>query len=149
VERDLERLPGATLRYVYSLNVLEHIDDDARALREIAAKLAPAGRLLLYVPAFAVLYSSMDRKVGHRRRYRRSELVGLVRQAGLEVIAARYVDCLGFLATLAYKVIGSREGGLDRRSLIAFDRFVFPLSRFCDRIVGSFVGKNVYVVARK
>jgi SAM-dependent methyltransferase len=148
-ERDLDALPDATQRYVYSLNVLEHIEDDARALRQIAQKLAPGGRLLVYVPAFAVLFSSMDRKVGHHRRYRRGELVALVRQAGLEVIAARYVDCFGFLATLVYKALGSGKGDIDRRSLIAFDRFLFPLSRGCDRVLGGFVGKNVYVVARK
>jgi SAM-dependent methyltransferase len=148
-ERDLDALPDATQRYVYSLNVLEHIEDDARALRQIAQKLAPGGRILVYVPAFDVLFSSMDRKVGHHRRYRRGQLVALVQQAGLEVIAARYVDCFGFLATFVYKALGSGKGGIDRRSLIAFDRFLFPLSRLCDLVLSRFVGKNVYVVARK
>jgi len=148
-ENDLDILPDATLRYVYSLNVLEHIEDDARALRQIAQKLAPGGRLLVYVPAFDVLFSSMDRKVGHHRRYRRAQLVALVEQAGLDVIAARYVDFCGFLATLAYKALGSAKGDIDRRSVAAFDRFLFPLSRCCDRVLDGFVGKNVYVVARK
>ncbi|HET7033724.1 MAG TPA: class I SAM-dependent methyltransferase [Casimicrobiaceae bacterium] len=148
-EDDLDALQDATLRYVYSLNVLEHIEDDARALRQIAQKLAPGGRLLVYVPAFDVLFSSMDRKVGHHRRYRRTQLVSLVQQAGLEVIAARYVDFFGFLATLAYKALGSGKGDIDRRSVIVFDRFLFPLSRCCDRVLGGFVGKNVYIVARK
>jgi SAM-dependent methyltransferase len=148
-ESDLDRVADATLRYVYSLNVLEHIEDDARALRHIAGKLAPGGRLLVYVPAFEILFSSMDRKVGHHRRYRRAELVALVQQAGLDVIVSRYVDFFGFLATLAYKALGTGKGDIDRSSVIAFDRFVFPLSLCCDRVLGRFVGKNVYVVARK
>jgi hypothetical protein len=57
---------------------------------------------------------------------RRRELVALVRGSGLEVTAARYADSLGYLATLAYKAVGSGKGELDRRSLVAFDRLLFP-----------------------
>ncbi|MEO8303955.1 MAG: class I SAM-dependent methyltransferase [Betaproteobacteria bacterium] len=146
---DLDALPDASLPYVYSLNVMEHIEDDAGALLQIAGKLAPGGRLLVYVPAFDVLFSSMDRKVGHHRRYRREGLAALVEAAGLEVVTARYVDCVGFLATLAYKALGSDKGDIDRRSVVVFDRILFPISRLLDRVLGFVVGKNVYVVARK
>jgi SAM-dependent methyltransferase len=146
---DLDALPDGTLDYVYSLNVLEHIADDAGALRHVARKLAPGGRLLLYVPAFPMLFSSMDRKVGHHRRYRRSGLASLVAGAGLTVEYARYADSLGFLATLVYKVMGSTRGDLDRRSIVIFDRAVFPVSRVLDRVLGRLFGKNVYVVATR
>ena len=68
---DLGSLPDDSVEYLYSLNVLEHIEDDDGALRLIARKIAPGGRVLLYVPAFELLFTSMDRKVGHHRRYRR------------------------------------------------------------------------------
>ena len=62
--------PG-TFDYVYSLNVIEHIQDDRAAVAALAAALKPGGRILLYVPAFQLPHSeSMDRKVGHFRRYR-------------------------------------------------------------------------------
>jgi SAM-dependent methyltransferase len=146
---DLAALPDASLDYVYTLNVLEHIDDDAAAVRGIAAKLKPGGRLLVYVPAFQVLYSSMDRKVGHVRRYRRAGLERVVRDAGLGNVAARYVDSLGFLAALAYRFVGSDDGTIDRRALRTYDRFVFPPSRLLDRIVGRWFGKNVLLTAEK
>jgi len=104
----LDALPDGSLCYVYSLNVLEHIEDDESALRLIATKLASEGRLLLCGPAFQLLFSSMDRKVGHFRRYRRQQLIGLARRAGLKVVVARYADSLGFLATLVYKMAGVR-----------------------------------------
>jgi len=146
---DFNAVPDDSVPYIYSLNVLEHIEDDASALRLIAAKLAPAGRLLLYVPAFQMLFTSMDRKVGHYRRYRRQQLVELAERAGLRVVAARYADSLGFLATLAYKLVGPQSGDIDRRSVALFDRFVFPLSRLCDVVFGRILGKNVYLVATK
>ena len=46
-------------------NVLEHIEDDVRALRNIRTLLKPGGRLLLYVPATPRLYCAIDRHVGH------------------------------------------------------------------------------------
>jgi putative flippase GtrA/SAM-dependent methyltransferase len=146
---DLESLPDGSVRYIYSLNVLEHIADDAAALRLLARKLAPGGRLLLYVPAFQSLYSSMDRKVGHHRRYRRAPLVAMVEAAGLRVRASSYADPLGFVATLAYILVGPGSGDLDRRSVVAFDRWIFPVSRMLDRAFGRVIGKNVYVVAEK
>lgn len=146
---DLATLGDGTLPYVYSLNVLEHIQDDRATVWELARKLSPGGRLFIYVPAFALLYSSMDRKVGHFRRYRKTGLVKLTEEAGLEVTRARYVDSLGFLATLAYKVLGSNTGDLNRQSIIIFDRFIFPMNRVFDWILGRFIGKNLYVVAIK
>lgn len=149
VFRDLDDVADASLDYVYTLNVLEHIDDDAAAMRALAAKLRPGGRLFVYVPAFPVLYSSMDRKVGHVRRYRREGLGALVATAGLRDVRARYVDSLGFLAALAFKWLGNERGDIDRRALRLYDRFVFPPSRALDRLVGRWFGKNVLLTARK
>ena len=146
---DLAELPEASLDYIYTLNVLEHIDDDGAALRAIASRLRPGGRLLAYVPAFQVLYSSMDRKVGHVRRYRREGLARVVRDAGLDNVVARYVDSLGFLAALAYRVVGNDDGTIDRRALRTYDRFVFPASRVLDRLAGRWFGKNVLLTAEK
>ena len=142
-------LADESIDYVYSLNVLEHIEDDEFALAEIHRILKLGGRLLLYVPAFNVLFSSMDRKVGHIRRYRRRRLVALVREAGFRVEQARYVDSLGFLAALVYRFVGGNSGDIDRGSLAFYDRFIFPLSRLIDKIAFPFVGKNLVVRAKK
>lgn len=143
------RLPDGGLDYVYSLNVLEHIEDDQAALKEIARIVRPGGRLLLYVPAFDLLFSAMDRKVGHFRRYRRRPLASLVRQAGFQVERARYVDSLGFLAALLYRFVGSDSGDINRQALATYDRFVFPLSRLLDRVMWPLFGKNVLISATK
>jgi hypothetical protein len=101
------------------------------------------------VPAFNLLFSSMDRKVGHFRRYRRGPLVALARQAGFSVEQARYVDSLGFLAALVYRLVANDSGDIDRGSLAFYDRFVFPISRFLDKLAWPFAGKNLLVTAKK
>ena len=146
-EADLEAIPPGSLDYVYSLNVLEHIDDDAGALQAIRARLAPGGQLFLYVPAFMVLYTALDRRVGHFRRYRRSGLRRLLANTGFVVDEARYADSLGFGITLAYKAIGRSDGRIDPRALRIYDGVVFPVSKRLDPMLGRVAGKNLLVRA--
>jgi SAM-dependent methyltransferase len=142
-------LPCAHFDAVYTLNVLEHVADDVAALQGLWRCLRPGGRLFVYVPAFQLLYSSMDRRVGHLRRYRRKVLLERVHAAGFVTQRARYADSLGFFATLAYKALGDREGQIDRNALRLYDRLAFPVSRVLDRLVGRAVGKNVWVSAHR
>jgi SAM-dependent methyltransferase len=149
VAASLEEIATCSVDYAYSLNVLEHIKNDREAILDLYRCLKPGGRLLLYVPAFQVLYSQMDHHVGHFRRYRRKPLMQLLQTAGFEVSRAFYVDSLGFLATLVYKLVGDRSGSVSSRSVALYDSAVFPLSRIIDFLgVGSF-GKNLAIVATK
>ena len=132
---------------VYTFNVLEHIKDDQAASERLASLLRPGGTLVVYVPAFEVLFTSMDIKVGHYRRYRRTQLDRLLRNAGLEIMESRYCDPIGFFATLAYRAIGSGDGTINPRSLGLYDRAVFPVSRAMHVLTSKLFGKNVLVVA--
>ena len=145
----LDQIANRSVDYIYTLNVLEHIEDDVTALRELGQKLSRGGRILIYVPAFKILFSSMDRRVGHHRRYTLPGLRTAVEAAGLSVEQGRYADCLGFFATLVYKFFGNDSGQIDERALVAYDRIAFPLSRLADIVFGRFFGKNVFLVATR
>lgn len=146
---DLDGLAEHDIDLLYSLNVLEHIEDDVTMLRHWHDKVKPGGRVLIYVPAFQILYSSMDKKVGHCRRYTRQELADKVQQAGFEVLRNEYVDSAGFLASLLFKAFGSDDGSINRQALIAYDRYAFPLSRLMDKGFKHLLGKNVFLVAQR
>jgi SAM-dependent methyltransferase len=141
-------LPDGSIDYAYTLNVLEHISDDVEALRQLRAKLAPGAKLLVYVPAFQVLYTSMDRKVGHIRRYTRGALVRSVTAAGFEIERVEYADSIGFFATLAFRLTDRGSGDINLRLLKIYDRLVFPLSRALDLLTHRWFGKNLALVAR-
>jgi SAM-dependent methyltransferase len=134
---------------LYTLNVLEHIENDVEALEACYQKIKPGGYILIYVPAFNVLYSSMDKSVGHIRRYTRSTLAKKVRLAGFTVVRNVYVDSAGFFASLLFKMFGNDSGTINRAALILYDRYVFPLSRLADFICNKVFGKNVYLIARR
>jgi SAM-dependent methyltransferase len=145
----LSELNQPELKFIYTLNVLEHIKDDQQALVDLFAALRPGGHLLVYVPAFAILYTSMDEKVGHYRRYRRRALVRALRAAGFTVDLARYVDSMGFFATLVYRLIGSRQGDINPSALHFYDQVIFPISRGLDVICFPLFGKNLLVYAHR
>ena len=92
----LDRLHGRPpVDSVILVNVLEHIRNDAGALRAIRDLLLPRGTLLLFVPAWPFLYGSMDRAFGHLRRYTKPVLAGLLAEAGYEIVQLRYFNSAG------------------------------------------------------
>ena len=146
---DISDIPLKSLDCTYSMNVLEHIEDDRAALEAIHERIRPEGRIIIYVPAFNILYSKMDELVGHRRRYRRKDLVAKIEDAGFQVDTATYVDSLGFFLALVYRWIGNDSGVISSGSVKMYDRILFPLSRILDRLLFGSFGKNLLVVGTR
>ncbi len=141
-----EHRPGSC-DYVYTLNVLEHVGNDEALVRSVLSRLRGGGRFFVFVPAFPILWSSLDDHVEHQRRYRRAPMLAMLRRTGFVVERARYADCLGFFAALLF---GRAAGtGISPRNIWFYDRLLFPLSKFLDPILGRFFGKNLAVVCRK
>lgn len=86
---------GGSFAYALCQNVLEHVEDDAAALRAVADALAPGGELALLVPAHPALYGRLDRRFGHHRRYTRERVRSLVGSAGLRLDLLRSFNLLG------------------------------------------------------
>lgn len=145
----LKEFGNNSIDLIYSLNVLEHIEDDVSVLEDWHGKLKTGGKALIYVPAFKVLYSSMDEKVGHLRRYTIGELSEKVVKAGFSIEKCRYVDSIGFFAALFFKFFGNKGGDINREALIFYDRFLFPVSLMIDIVLNKIFGKNIMLVASK
>jgi SAM-dependent methyltransferase len=75
---------------VLALDVIEHMDEDVSAVRELNRVLKPGGRLIITVPAFQFLWTSHDLAVHHKRRYTRSGLLNILRLSGFEIEKATY-----------------------------------------------------------
>ena len=134
---------------IYSFNVLEHIENDRDYIDLFHKKLKENGILILYLPAFSCLYSSMDKKVGHYRRYSKKDLIDRL-QTNFKITSLNYADSAGFFITLLYKLIGNKNGNINSVALYVFDRLIFPLGRLFDVLTfGKFFGKNVLCIAIK
>jgi SAM-dependent methyltransferase len=128
------------------INVLEHIPDDDGALSDLAATLKPGGRLILWVPAFQLLYSDFDRKIGHHRRYQKGELRAQLTRAGYEVAEIRYVNSVGALAWLVVARLMHRAptGGA---SVKIYDSYFVPVLKRLEGRRGAPFGQSVFAVA--
>jgi 2-polyprenyl-3-methyl-5-hydroxy-6-metoxy-1,4-benzoquinol methylase len=92
---ELGALAGQRFDTIICLNVLEHVDDDISALQAMRRMLAPAGRLILLVPALAALYGTIDKALGHHRRYQRAPLTSLMAATGFKVAHVEYFNLAG------------------------------------------------------
>ncbi|MFN4261199.1 MAG: class I SAM-dependent methyltransferase [Gemmataceae bacterium] len=91
---DAVGLPSGCATAITMLDVLEHMDDDAGALREMIRLTRPGGVLIITVPALRWLWSDWDVVLHHRRRYHYSDLLQLVRQPGVELLHCAYFNSL-------------------------------------------------------
>jgi SAM-dependent methyltransferase len=72
----------ASFELVCALDVVEHVEDDERALSELARVSAAGATLLVSVPLFASRWTAFDDLVGHRRRYEPDEILAKLAKHG-------------------------------------------------------------------
>jgi SAM-dependent methyltransferase len=96
VQCSLTELPFADGQFdlVVCLDVIEHIEDDMRALRELRRVTVAGGHMLVMVPAYQWLWSEHDVINHHERRYNAATLREASAAAGWEVIRSTYFNGL-------------------------------------------------------
>lgn len=142
VRGSLEDLPFAdgSFDLVLAADVLEHVADDARALRELRRVAAPGALLVVTVPAHPRLWSAHDVALHHRRRYRRAELLARVRAAGWEPVVVTWWNA--FLLPLVWlaRRRSSPTGGTDHDRTPAWANGLLELPL---RVEAWLVGRGV------
>ncbi len=118
---EIERYRSLHVDSVIYFNVLEHVEHDEAALRNIYDLLEPGGRFLLLVPSHPWAYGSLDQHLGHRRRYRRMELKDKLESQGFRVIYLKHFNRIGILGWFLNSKI------LKRKRLSSFQLRVYNL----------------------
>jgi len=109
-------LPSGSVDAVVLLNVLEHIDNDSGAMRQVFRVLKPGGIAIVEVPFGPHLYDIYDKSLRHYRRYSARSLRHLMHEAGLQVAQQSHVGCFIYPAFALVKRrnqrrIGEEAGG--------------------------------------
>ena len=134
-----EHLPyeNGSFELVTALDVIEHLDDDVGGLREMRRVLSPNGRLLVFVPAFMLLWGVQDDVSHHRRRYTLPGLLKTVEAAGLSIEWASYANITFFMPVLMVRSVmrwlGLRpatEYGINFSHLNGLFSWLFAAERF-------------------
>jgi SAM-dependent methyltransferase len=146
--KDGFNLLSAKIDTAIAVNVLEHIDDDFEALKNIYGSLAPGGRFIALVPAHKFLYNSIDRAIGHYRRYSRRELADKAAAAGFKINKIFYFN---FFSLAGWLLNGNilRKKDLNGRLLKIFD-FMVPVFRLIEKnILRGKMGISLIIILEK
>lgn len=144
---DLGELSQFKFDTVICANVLEHIEDDRRALKNMYEVLEPGGNLLLIVPAHKIAYGTLDAYLGHFRRYEREDIVGKVEGAGFEIVEQKFVNFLGIFGWFVNSRILKRK--LLPQTQLGFFRYLFPAVSFIESKINPPFGLSYFIVGEK
>ena len=140
----------SSYEFIYTANVLEHIENDIEILLNLKSVLDYDGKLGIFVPAHQLLFSDVDKKLGHFRRYSRKELMSKVVGAGFNVEKCLYVDCLGYFTWFLVKIFKLRIDEGTPKLLLFYDKFIWPVSALLDALGFKYLfGKNLLLIASK
>ena len=132
---------------VIALNAIEHIEAHQQALVNCKKLLRENGILIVLVPAFQQLYNGFDVGLHHYRRYTRSTLQQLFKQAGFVINNTSYFNAAGVVGwwfsgrVLKHKILPARQ-------LFIFNKLV-PLFRILDMLTLRKIGLSVITVGNK
>jgi len=117
---------------LFCSNVLEHVLDDVRVLRNFHSVLGPKGRAVVLVPNNPAMYGGVDKAVGHHRRYSMEELRSKMEEAGFRILS-----CEGFnrVGGFGWRVSGKilRKDTLSTGQMRLFE-MAMPVVRFLEKI---------------
>lgn len=154
------RLPmdDHTFDFVTALDVLEHIEDDAQAFRELLRVTKPGGIILITVPALMSLWSDWDVSLRHFRRYDRPGLKALVSGGSAELLHLNYMNFPAFPAVWLVRKLrrwlpagpaaGRSEDRIPPRLLNRMLKFLFVRAS-CQRWIRWPFGVGLLAVLRK
>jgi SAM-dependent methyltransferase len=132
---------------VFALNVVEHIEDDKRALSNAKSLLTRGGQVIILVPAYNTLYNTLDKALDHYRRYDRNSIKQLLQGEGFEIIHTQYFNLAGIPG---WFFAGAVQGHntLPAGQLSIYDKMV-PLFKIADALTFHQIGLSVIAVGRK
>ncbi len=137
---------------VLCFNVLEHIQEDKKALENMLFLLEENGYLLLFVPAFQSLYNSKDKLAGHIRRYTRKSLTEIINTIDhIEIVKLEYFNPIGAFGHLINKLF--KHKSLASKSIAFqtrfFDKYLVSLSKEINPITKKMFGQSLICIIQK
>ena len=148
VQQDATKIQGDRIfDTIVMLDILEHIKNDVKVLRQLSCSLRPGGKLVIKVPALTCLYSPMDKAIGHYRRYTKKTLNQVFRKANFSKAVVWYFNLAAIPGWwLNGKVLGRTTPPSEQVSL--FDKAV-PFLRTVESWVEPPLGLSLFAVATK
>jgi len=135
-----------TFDAVFALNVVEHIEDQHKAIANCKKLLKNGGNLVILVPAFQTLFNHFDTALGHYRRYTAKTLQAVFDTNDLSIVHRQYFNLIGIAGWWL-------SGSLLQKKIIPEGQmklynFFVPVFRIIDKVSNKWLGLSVIMVGR-
>ena len=127
-------------------DVIEHIENDLKEIKEAKKKLKKKGYLIINVPAHQYFYNNFDKSVGHVKRYNKKDFRDIEKKTGLKIDKLIYYDSIGFFLLILNKVFDLSSKNLNHK--INFWNSMIPISKIIDFLTFNTLGKSLLCVFR-
>ena len=123
------------------IHVLEHIEDDKKALNTISNFIKSDGYILIEVPALPSLFSIHDEILGHFRRYNKKMIETIVDTDKYEIIKIWYQDPIGILGSYFFfklrKIKIKSDQGISLAKIQGgiYDKYVIPFEKYIEKYI--------------
>ena len=132
---------------IVCLNVLEHIKDDRKAIKNMYELLNKGGYLILLVPANKFLFSDFDKNLGHYRRYSIKEIKSVLEESEFGIRNLRYINWWAAIGWFVFMKI-LKVNKMPENPVGIFDKigkvFLFP-----EKIIKIPFGLSILAIAKK
>lgn len=161
-DADLLPLKENSVDLILLIDVLEHMKNDKQVVEDCLKVLRARGKMLIFVPAFQVLWSDLDRLGMHFRRYNAGEFKNMLSRIKIPhmVIRSSYANFFLFpfifLARMVQRIIKLFRGDLSMHSLRKPNhiingalRFLFSSERFLLRFLDFPIGVSYICIIER
>ncbi len=158
INGDINHLPIRTnsIGLIIAMDLLEHLDNDLDALRELHRALRNRGIIILTVPAFNFLWGTQDFATGHKKRYSRKEITNKLREVGFEILRSSYFNFFLFFPILiARRIIHLMGLKIDSENRLNFPwinflfKAIFSLEVYALKYLSFPFGVSILYLAKK
>lgn len=130
-----------------ALNVLEHLSRDYQAVRNVYSMLKSGGIFVVLVPAHMFAYGTLDKNLGHVRRYTQASLSNLLAPAGFRIISCKYFNFLGILGWWLSSRIFKKQT-ISKWQITFFEKVSGPILKL-ESWIRPPIGLSVLCIAQK
>lgn len=135
-----------TFDTVVCINVLEHIEDDMKALSHIYKLLKKGGNLILLVPIHQFLFGEIDKSIDHFRRYNPEDLKKIIEDLKFNILSLKKINFLGAIGWfISGKIFRNKQVTENKIKLF---EFISPLL-YLENLIEPPIGTSVLIIAQK
>jgi SAM-dependent methyltransferase len=138
---DYERLGFERFDSIVAINVLEHVENDEFVLQQLYRMLKNGGTLVILVPCHKFLYNVIDAKIGHFRRYNKTDLESKIKRSQFTIDQMFYFNALGIIGWYVNGNLAKSQR-VNRTAAKLFDTIV-PLLKYVEKIIGNKIGLSI------